>query len=187
MPAKLRKVAKRTVVTLEEGRRLGRPLDILVDPEEHRIAYLVLASGEAPEASTIVRADAVQTFASDTLPVESLAALQVAAPDERALRLLVHGIRLRGHPLLSGAGQKLGKITSVVVDEKGAVVQYRARKGILGYLRPSLKIAPSALRTSGGEMAVLEGDPKGPPPEPASPPGPAEPEEPRERTENPAG
>lgn len=32
MPVKLRKVMKRDVVTVKEGRRLGRPEDLRIDP-----------------------------------------------------------------------------------------------------------------------------------------------------------
>jgi len=68
---------------------------------------------------------------------------------------------------LSGEGRRLGRITSVLVDEDGHVTQYRVRKGLLGYLRPSLKVDPADLRTSGGEVVVVAGprdDPGEPPP-----------------------
>ena len=155
VPTKLQKIGKRTVVALDEGRRLGRPLDILVDPDAHRIAFVVLASGEVRETAVIVRSEDVQTFGGDTLPIESIALLEIAAHDERAMALLANGFHMRGQPVLSAAGQQLGRIASILVNETGEVTEYRVRKGFLGRFKPSLKIEPSSLRTMGGETAVL--------------------------------
>lgn len=171
MSAKLKKIMRREVVTLSEGRRLGRPHDLLIDPEQHRIAVLVLSSGSVPDTSVIVRGSAVRSFESDTLAVESLDTLTIAACDEEILRLLNQGLRFRGRPLLGGGGRKLGRIVNVLVDERGSVTEYRVRKGILGFLRPATKIAPADLRTSGGEVAVLR-EPEGNPGGDARPEGP---------------
>lgn len=155
MAVKLKKVAKRQLVTLAEGRKLGRPVDILVDPERHKVAILVVTAGEVPETSVIVHASALRSFESDTLALEDLGSLKVAAHDEEALRLLRQGLRLKGQPVLGAGGMKLGRIARVLVDERGSVVEYRVRKRPLGFLRPLLKLDPAALRTSGGEMAVV--------------------------------
>ena len=155
MPTKLRKIERLLVVTLAEGRRLGRPADILVDPDQHRISVVVLAAGSVPETSVIVSADDVQSFETDTLAVESLASLRIAGQDETALQLLNRGLRLKGQPVLSARGEQLGRIRNVLVDEGGRVVQYRVRKGVLGFLRPAVRVDPATLRTTGGEMAVI--------------------------------
>jgi uncharacterized protein YrrD len=172
MPTKLRKIGKRTVVTMKEGRLLGRPLDILVDPEAHKIAFLVLALGEALEATVVVRAENVHTFEGDTLPIESIALLEIAAHDERALALLANGFHMRGQPVLSAAGQQLGRIVSILVNDTGEVTEYRVRKGFLGRFRRALRVSPSSLRTMGGETAVLGTLPLGQ--EPSNGHGPSE-------------
>ncbi|MER3411741.1 MAG: hypothetical protein C4305_05135 [Thermoleophilia bacterium] len=87
--------------------------------------------------------------------VDNLAGLRVAAQDEEALELLRRGLEFRGRPVLSAEGRRLGRITSIVVDGDGVVREYRVRNGLVGYLRPALKIDPSELRTSGGDMAVV--------------------------------
>lgn len=165
MPKKLRKIEHLEVVTLAEGRRLGRPANILIDPDEHRVAVIVLSLGSVAETSVVVSAEDVQSFESDTLAVESLSALKVAAHDETALRLLNRGLRLTGQPVLSAKGEQLGRIRAVLVDARGTVTEYRVRKGLLGYLKPALRVDPAGLRTSGGEMAVVnrQSDPPGEP------------------------
>jgi len=152
---KLKKIERLQVVTLAEGRQLGRPGDLLVDPERHRVAVVVLTAGLVPETSVIVSADDVQSFESDTLAIESLAALKVAAHDEAALTLLARGLRLKGQPVLSARGEQLGRIRTVLVDARGVVTEYRVRKGLLGFFRRALRVDPATLRTAGGEMAVV--------------------------------
>lgn len=159
MPKKLRKIERLQVVTLADGRRLGRPTDVLIDPDQHRIAVVVLTAGRVPETSVVVSAEDVQSFETDTLAIESVAALKVAAHDEAALQLLNRGLRLRGQPVLSARGEELGRIRTVLVDARGVVTQYRVRKGLLGYLKPALRIDPATLRTAGGQTAVVAAAP----------------------------
>ena len=49
MAITLKKLLRREVVALDSGRALGRPADILVDPERHRVAVIVVTKGALPE------------------------------------------------------------------------------------------------------------------------------------------
>ena len=156
MPVKLRKVMKRDVVTVKEGRRLGRPEDLRIDPREHRVAILVLARGSVPDSSLVVHASAVRSFEADRLAIDDLDALKVAARDETALRLLEQGLHLQGREVMSATGHELGRIASVLVDSDGRVTEYRLRKGLRGWLWPAVKVTPDQIGTTGGEIAIAE-------------------------------
>ena len=156
MAVKLKKVLKREVFALAEGKSLGRPADLLVDPEQDRIALVVLSIGAVPELSVVARADAVQSFESDTLALEGVASLRVAGQEEELLELLTRGLRFSGRPVLSSEGGRLGHVTSVLVEASGDVVEYRIRKGPFGWLRPALRIKPGELRAPAGEMAIAK-------------------------------
>lgn len=161
MASKLSSVLKRDVVTVAEGRRLGRPEDVTLDPEAHRVAYLVLAKGAVVDTSIVAAAAKVSSFDTDALAIESLDALVIAARDEEALRLLQRYEDFRRHPVLTSRGEDLGRISAVLVDERGAVIEYRVRKGIIGWLMPARKVSPGDLGTFGGEVAVVsEANPK---------------------------
>jgi len=115
----------------------------------------VLARGNVPDSTLFVSAEEVRSFDTDTLAIDSVDCLRVAATDATALALLVKGLDFRGHPLIDAQGRKLGKVVQMRVDERGRVVEYRARRGLLGWLKPRTKITPAQLRTAGGEMGVL--------------------------------
>jgi uncharacterized protein YrrD len=176
MASKLKKARKREIVTVKEGRRLSKPADILIDPEQHEVSVVVVTLGAVPDTSLVVDASAVQSFDTDTLAIDSIDSLKIAARDDEALRLLKLGLDFQGHRVLSSEGQRLGKIVQIIVDERGRVVQYRVRRGLSGWLKPSLKIDPSELQTSGGEMAVMRSEA---PPAPQGPPAPQEPPAPQ--------
>jgi uncharacterized protein YrrD len=143
-------------VTLAEGRNLGRPADILIDPERHVASLVVLARGNVPDSTLFVAAGEVRSFDTDTLAIDSVDSLKIAATDPAALALLAKGLDFRGHPLIDPRGRRLGKVVQIRLDENGSVVEYRARRGLLGWLKPRTKIRPAQLRTAGGEMGVLQ-------------------------------
>lgn len=155
MSSTLKSCLKRDVVTLEEGRNLGRPTDILIDPERHAASLVVLARGNVPDSTLFVAASVVRSFDTDTLAIDSLDSLRIAATDDAALALLEKGLKFLGQPLIDSQGRKLGKIVQVRLDERGNVVQYVARHGVLGWVKPRSKITPDRLGTAGGEMAVM--------------------------------
>jgi sporulation protein YlmC with PRC-barrel domain len=152
---KLKKVLKREIVSIDEGLTLGTPTDILIDPEQHRVAVVVLTAGAVPETSVVAYADAIQSFDSDTLAIRSINALRLAAHDDEARQLLHRGLHFRDHPVLTSTGAKLGRIRNVLIDHEGQVVEYRIRRRPLGFLRRTLRITPTDLRTSGGQVAVI--------------------------------
>ena len=155
MSSTLKSCLKRDVVTIAEGRNLGRPTDIVIDPERHAASLVVLARGNVPDSTLFVAASAVRSFDTDTLAIDTLNSLRIAATDDAALALLEKGLKFRGQPLIDSQGRKLGRIVQVRFDENGNVVQYVARRGALGWIKPRSKIDPSQLGTAGGEMAVM--------------------------------
>ncbi len=158
MASTLKSALKRDVVTLAEGRNLGRPTDILIDPSHHVASLVVLAKGNVADSTLFVPASSVRSFDTDTLAVDSLDALRIAAKEPTALALLEAGIRFMGRPLINSEGRKLGKIVRVQIDEHGNVLQYVARDGLMGWLKPRTRITPAQLGTAGREMAVVRGD-----------------------------
>jgi sporulation protein YlmC with PRC-barrel domain len=150
-------------VTLAEGRNLGRPTDIVIDPERHEASLIVLARGNVPDSTLFVAAEDVRSFDTDTLAIDSVDALRIAATDPAALALLARGLDFGGRPLIDARGRRLGKVVQIRLDENGRVVEYRARRGMLGWLKPRTKIKPAELRTAGGEMGVLRETEAAPP------------------------
>src|SRR5262249_25965977 len=100
LAVKLETILRRDVVTLADGRKLVRPTGLLIDPERHVASLVVLARGNVPDSTLFVAAEEVRSFDTDTLAINSIDSLKVAATDPAALALLRRGLDFRGHPLI---------------------------------------------------------------------------------------
>ena len=156
MALKVKKILKKEIVTVAEGRALGKMTDLRIDPETHRITVLILAAGSVHDSSILIHASAVRSFEADKIAIDDLDALKIAARDESALEILNRGIHFRGREVMTKTGQKLGKVKEVMVDAQGVVTEYRLRKGLRGILLPAAKVSPADLGTAGGEVAVAD-------------------------------
>jgi sporulation protein YlmC with PRC-barrel domain len=151
----LRDIEKRHVMVLDRGICLGRPADVLVDTERHRIAALVLTKARRPEVWTVIPARAVHDFTADDLTIDSLNSIGLAFDDESLLQLAAGAKGLSGRPVLTRDGQRLGKVARVIVDGLGHVREYHVRRGILGLLGRTQRISASDLGAVGEDFAVL--------------------------------
>ena len=59
MPIAISKLLKRDVFATQEGLRLGRAQDVLIDRDEHRIALVVLSMRGVAQTATVMKADDV--------------------------------------------------------------------------------------------------------------------------------
>ncbi len=140
---------------MAEGRNLGPPNRIVIDPVRHRVVAVVMVSHPVRELSVYFRASSVASFDNDTLAVEALTQLHVAAADEFVLGLLAER-RIHDRPVLSREGRELGHITDATFDAEGNVLEYWIRRKRLGLVRPRLKIQPDALTAPPGHLAVVD-------------------------------
>jgi sporulation protein YlmC with PRC-barrel domain len=151
----LRDIEKRHIMVLDRGICLGRPADLLLDTEKHRIAALVLTKSQRPEVWTVIPARAVHDFSADDLTIDSLNNVALAFDDESLLNLAASAKGLSGRPVLTRGGRRLGKVARVVVDEAGRVREYHLRRGVLGLLGRTERIQAEDLDPVGEDFAVL--------------------------------
>jgi sporulation protein YlmC with PRC-barrel domain len=151
---RLRQLLKLEVYAVDEGVSVGRPADILVDPERHEVALLVLSYGKIPETAVVCPADAIGIFSNESLTIKSLKALHIAVHDKKSLEGLERGIRLRGRTVITAQGKRLGQIAGIEVDEKGKVARYLLRKPRLGLFRPMIPMAPGDINKLGTDVMI---------------------------------
>ena len=142
------------VVAVAEGLQLGRPSNLLIDIDDHRLAYIVVASGVVPDTAIIAPASAIASIAGDTLAIHGLAALQLAFREQRALELIRRGLRLVDLPVVTDGGEELGTVQDVELDEKGAVLNYVVRRTGVGRLLRAHRVPPNEVRTVGQVMTI---------------------------------
>jgi uncharacterized protein YrrD len=161
MTRTLQDCLKCEVIASEEGLSLGRPRDMLIDPEQHRIAVVVLATTPVLQLTTVFAASRVSSFAEDRLAIGGLSDVQLAYQAPDLLTIIERGLHFRGRDVVTPEGRNMGRIVKILVDEKGQVTEYHVAKGFLRRVfRRTQTLNPSQLITSGAGIAVAEGHPK---------------------------
>lgn len=155
MALTLNDLRERTVFAVAEGLQLGRPADLLLDVDDHRLAYVVVATGAVPDTAVVASAEALAPLtSSDSLALHGLASLELAYRDQQALGLLRRGVRLVDMAVVTDGGEELGAIHDVELDDKGAVVNYLVRRSGMGRMLRAHRVAPSEVRSVGQVMTV---------------------------------
>lgn len=154
MSISLNSLSERDVVAVAEGLQLGPPAQLLVDVDEHRLAYVVVAAGRTLDTSIVAPASALASLAGDSLALHGLAALELAFRDQQALALLRRGLGLVGLPVVTDGGEELGTIGDVELDEQGAVVNYLVRRSGVGRILRAHRVPPTEVRSVGQMMTV---------------------------------
>jgi uncharacterized protein YrrD len=142
---------------MKEGVKLGKPKDILLDLEKHKVALVVVAKAETPHLYTVVAAGAIQSFNTATLPVSGLNDVSLAHMQPPLMNAVERDLHMRGRDVLTGGGHVLGHVVDVELDDRGNVQEYRIRRNLLDTLLPRTHaVLPSELRTAGQQVAVLD-------------------------------
>ena len=150
----LNRLYELNVVAVAEGLQLGRPSDLLIDIDDHRLAYIVVAAGIVPDTAIVAPATAIASIAGDALAIHGLAALQLAFREQRALELIRRGLRLVDLPVVTDGGDELGTVQDVELDEQGAVLNNVVRRSGVGRLLRNHRVPPNEVRTIGQVMTI---------------------------------
>ncbi len=152
---KLKSLQSHQILARDVGREIGKPEDILVDPETHRVSLIVLNYGEMPETSVVLPAEAVGIFDTDAMTIASLDDLHLAIHEKVLLSKLEAGLKLRKRSVFTVDGSRLGTLDGIDVDREGKVEMYHIRKPRLGLIRPRTHVKPEDISGLGKEVAVV--------------------------------
>jgi sporulation protein YlmC with PRC-barrel domain len=147
-----------TVVSLNDGTRLGRIEDVLFDTTSLNLAALAV---NTPNGRTILPMNAVRSVGADAITVESGAATQAPAPPTTAGTVYRSLKDLSGIKLVNAEGSYLGDIKEIEIDPAtraltGLDVQ---RGGVLGLGATSYAVPASAIRSIGPDLVTADYSP----------------------------
>lgn len=152
---RLSEMIGKPVVSVGSGEKLGTISDALVEPGEVRLVGLVVGQGMLGKERVLPLED-VQTVGRDTV----LARTHEHMIDPRDWRSRdVEATRtsnLRGRPVVSGAGERLGQVSDLLIDERtgefgGLEVETRS----FGGLRHHRSVIPATPAPRIGKDAIV--------------------------------
>jgi len=146
------------VVTLSGGERLGRINDLVFHPATGRVTGFLVDRGGMFSKPKFLPAGQVQSLGADAVTVAGADALLDASPTqsdpaELAVKLL------DGRPVLSQAGNAIGKVSDVVVDTAAlTVTSLLLATGLLDNTLHGRPALPLALVQTIGADSVIASD-----------------------------
>ncbi len=154
----LRDIQGMPVLSVAEGKELGKVDALLFDIEDRVIRWLQLGKAGFFGETRVISVDAVQAIGenaitvdseSSAVPIEDIAEAQELARDKR---------RIVGNRMLTDRGRLLGEIRNYEIDEETfEITQYEIGKGDLIGTRPQVVPADYVL-TIGPDAVLVEAE-----------------------------
>lgn len=144
------------VVSLGEGKELGRVDALLVDPDEARVRWLRLGKGGFFGETRVISVQAIEAIGENAITVDSEASATRIEEVAEAQELARDKRRLVGNRVLTEKGRLLGEIQDFELDEDTfRIVQYEIGKGDLLGTQPHY-IPAERVRTIGPDAVLVE-------------------------------
>jgi uncharacterized protein YrrD len=144
------------VVTMMEGKQVGKVDDLVVDPERKAVRWLRLHRGGMLGGERLwVSVAAVHGFGEDALIVNAEADLLVpdAAPEAAALVKAKH--QVIGAEVMSDTGERLGEVRDYEFAPDSFVLTSLSVPDGMNVVGPSLTITADRIITIGEDMIVV--------------------------------
>jgi uncharacterized protein YrrD len=144
------------VVSVGEGKELGRVDALLVDPDEARVRWLRLAKGGFFGETRVIAMRAIEAIGENAITVDSEASAVRIDEVAEAQEMARDKRRLIGNRVLTDKGRLLGEIHDYELDEDTFhIIQYEIGKGdLLG--SQAYYIAAERILTIGPDAVLVE-------------------------------
>jgi uncharacterized protein YrrD len=126
-------VIGKALLSLEDGTRLEKVNDLIVDPGGQHLVGLLVDEGGLMSSARVVPISEVSSFGKDAVVVRGPWSI-VAASDDEALRAMVEQEdKILGKEVYTVLGDDQGSIADIYFDEPtGTVMGYEVSNGLLG-------------------------------------------------------
>lgn len=132
------------LVSIEEGRELGRVGSLLLDPGALRLAGFTVSADDAKGPVMVVPVEAVGSFGSFALTIAKTGLITPLASNEHYLSLFDQAVVLLGSEVCDTAGKLVGFVKDALMDPAtGALLRFRITSD-KGFLSPYNAFVPAS-------------------------------------------
>ena len=147
----------KTILSVNDGAKIGSVDDVLIDPNSLRIAALTVTSGGVFDRETnYVPASDVNKWGKDAVLVEGREVFRTEADITDRERWISAGNKLNGLTMVDSHGTRLGRIEDVLIDESGKIVSYRISDSMMG--GSSRDIPAGNTKAMGEDVVIVEAE-----------------------------
>ncbi|MEG6586055.1 PRC-barrel domain-containing protein [Dendrosporobacter sp. 1207_IL3150] len=109
------------IISISEGRELGRSRFLVINPEQGVVAALAIEDDKWYQGAKLLPFSAVTAIGEYAITINSSADILPIADAADLEKLLESNIQIIGTRVITKAGRIQGKITEIVVDETGTI------------------------------------------------------------------
>lgn len=154
---KSRELIGRLIVTVSHGEIVGKVKDVLIDPQDWTIAALVLPSRVFSKDTIIIPRHSVHVFGKDVILVKSNETMRRDDTLSNVASMVAVSGEMKGRPIATEKGLRVGILDDVIVDETGKVVAYGlAKVFVKGPLAESKEIPFHVTRSVGPDLIIVD-------------------------------
>jgi uncharacterized protein YrrD len=146
------------IVSIANGEIVGKVRDVLIDPNSLEIAALVLPAKLFRRQAMIIPRSVVHLFGKDVILVKSNETMARDDSLEHVASLIAVSAQMKGRPVATERGVRLGLMDDVIVDAQGKVTGYHLSKVyVSGSLARTQEVPLSAVRSMGPDLLLIDG------------------------------
>ena len=123
---------KKQIVQIDTGNIIGNVVDLLIDPDEHRLAAVLTVTPRWLREPALVPWEQIVVASGDVILVRPGTEPIHASAKPRLQELLERKIHVSGTPVLTKSGAKAGSVGELMIDDQGQIQGYVVSSGFLG-------------------------------------------------------
>jgi uncharacterized protein YrrD len=111
-----------SVFSVVDGRQVGQVKDLVINPEEGKVEYLLVSDGSWYVGARVLPFDKVMGIGDHAVTTESQSNIASIADAAKANDLLKRNVELKNNRLLTDRGDIIGKVTEYELDENSGAI-----------------------------------------------------------------
>lgn len=141
-----------SVICIDEGIDFGKVKELIIDPEEGRVVYLIVDDGDWYLGAKLLQFGDILGIGRDAVTTQTIKNIKEIREDDEVLGLVKKGIKIIGSKIYSQSGEYIGLVEEFYIDEKdGAIIKCILDGG-------GAEIASSSIITYGKTVIVVQDD-----------------------------
>jgi uncharacterized protein YrrD len=146
-----------SVVSIQDGEKIGSVSDIIIDADKLEVAALVLSKGTLWSREVqMVPAQEVQVWGRDVILVRRHKVVNQQISHPEGQRWLYADEHIRGRYVVSVNGKRIGQISDVTISQAGKLLSYQLSQVFIdGPLSESKTIDVNATHSLGEDVLIV--------------------------------
>jgi len=107
-----------SLISIEDGKEVGRVSDLVVNPEEGTVEYLIINNGLRYLGTRVLPFKKVEGVGEDAVTVQSSSSVVELGDEPDIANLLEKNVRVKGTKVLTKKGKLIGTVSEFIVDDE---------------------------------------------------------------------